>query len=79
MRFLIRALAAGAMILSAAAAAQGYPSRPIRVLLPFAGGTDAVARLLAPKLSAALGQPVLPEQRLGAGGSVAIRRAPRSR
>jgi tripartite-type tricarboxylate transporter receptor subunit TctC len=75
MRFLIRALAAGAMILSAAAAAQGqvYPSRPIRVLLPFAGGTDAVARLLAPKLSAALGQPVLPEQRLGAGGNIAHR------
>src|SRR2546427_8125467 len=48
------------------AAAQSYPSRPIRLLLPFAGGTDAVARLLAFKMSPALGEQVLPEQRLGA-------------
>src|SRR5207245_2749706 len=38
------------------AAAQSYPSRPIRLLLPFAGGTDAVARLLAFKMSPALGR-----------------------
>src|SRR5882672_10515818 len=46
------------------AAAQSYPSRPIHLLLPFAGGTDAVARLLAFKMSPALGEQVLPEQRL---------------
>src|SRR5947209_5982075 len=57
------------------AAAQGYPSRPIRLLLPFAGGTDAVARLLAFKMSPALGEQVLPEQRLGAGGNIAHRAA----
>src|SRR5882672_5822686 len=56
-----------------AAAAQGYPSKPIHLLLPFAGGTDAVARLLALKLSPALGQQVLPEQKLGAGGNIAHR------
>src|SRR5258706_14731413 len=55
------------------AAAQGYPSKPIHLLLPFAGGTDAVARLLAFKLSPALGEQVLPEQRLGAGGNIAHR------
>src|SRR5258707_211380 len=55
------------------AAAQGYPSKPIPLLLPFAGGTDAVARLLAFKLSPALGEQVLPEQRLGAGGNIAHR------
>jgi tripartite-type tricarboxylate transporter receptor subunit TctC len=70
---MIRALAAGLLLLSSAAAAQVYPSKPIRLLLPFAGGTDAVARLLALKLSPALGQPVLPEQRLGAGGNIAHR------
>jgi tripartite-type tricarboxylate transporter receptor subunit TctC len=91
MRSLIRALAAGAMLLSSVAAAQGpstgsepapssskgqaYPSKPIRLLLPFAGGTDAVARLLALKLSPALGVQVLPEQRLGAGGNIAHRAA----
>ena len=57
------------------AAAQGYPSKPIRLLLPFAGGTDAVARLLAFKMSPALGEQVLPEQRLGAGGNIAHRAA----
>jgi len=55
------------------APAQTWPSKPIRLLLPFAGGTDAVARLLALKLSPALGQQVLPEQRLGAGGNIAHR------
>jgi tripartite-type tricarboxylate transporter receptor subunit TctC len=81
MRLSIRALAAGAVLFSSLAAGQApstgsgqaYPSKPIRVILPFAGGTDAVARLLAFKLSPALGQPILPEQRLGAGGNIAHR------
>jgi tripartite-type tricarboxylate transporter receptor subunit TctC len=69
-------LAALALALHVApASAQSYPTRPIRVLLPFAGGTDAVARLLALKLAPALGQQVLPEQRLGAGGNIAHRAA----
>ena len=68
-----RALAAPLVLASSLASAQGYPSRPIHLLLPFAGGTDAVARLLALKLSPALGQQVLPEQRLGAGGNIAHR------
>ena len=67
------ALAAPLVLASSLASAQGYPSRPIHLLLPFAGGTDAVARLLALKLSPALGQQVLPEQRLGAGGNIAHR------
>jgi len=66
-------LAAGLLLAASLAAAQGYPTKPIRLLLPFAGGTDAVARLLAFKLSPALGQQVLPEQRLGAGGNIAHR------
>ena len=73
MRPPIRTLAAALCLASAAAAAQEYPTKPIRVLLPFAGGTDAVARLLAFKLGPALGEQVLPEQRLGAGGNIAHR------
>jgi tripartite-type tricarboxylate transporter receptor subunit TctC len=72
---MVRALL-GALALAASTAViaqQGYPSKPIRLLLPFAGGTDAVARLLALKLSPALGQQVLPEQKLGAGGNIAHR------
>lgn len=72
----IRAAAAALAALAYAcsvAQAQSYPSKPIRLLLPFAGGTDAVARLLASRLSPALGEQVLPEQRLGAGGNIAHR------
>jgi tripartite-type tricarboxylate transporter receptor subunit TctC len=53
------------------ASAQDYPSKPIRVLLPFAGGTDVVARLLSAKMSPAIGQQLVTEPRLGAGGNIA--------
>lgn len=49
------------LLLTAGAVAQGYPARPIRYIVPFppGGGQDLVARALAPRLSEALGQPVL--------------------
>ena len=68
-RGLLCAVLAAALALPAVA--QPYPSKPIRVILPFAGSTDAVARLLALKLAPALGQQVLPDPRLGAGGNIA--------
>jgi len=60
------------------AGAQAYPAKPIRILLPFAGGTDLVGRLIALKLSAALGQQVVPDPRLGAGGNIAHEAAAKS-
>ena len=65
-------LAAWAVAFAASPAiAQNYPAKPIRLLLPFAGGTDVVGRLIALKLSPALGQQVVPDPRLGAGGNIA--------
>jgi len=59
-------------VANAATATPGYPSRPIRwvVTFPAGGGTDIVARTLAPKLSEMLGQPFVVDNRGGASGAI---------
>lgn len=75
MRKALRRLAlAGALIFSAtiSAQAQDYPTKPIRIVVPFApgGAADRVARLLGEKLQARWGQVVTVENRAGAGGNI---------
>ena len=60
------------MFLSAVAFGQAWPSKPIRLMVPFppGGSTDIVARIVAQKLGAQLGQPLVIENRGGAGGTL---------
>ena len=74
-RMLAAVIAAGALLMAAAAPAlaQKYPSRPIRVMLPFAAGSvsDVTLRILADKLGARLGTSIIVENQPRAGGTTA--------
>ncbi|MBT9474240.1 tripartite tricarboxylate transporter substrate binding protein [Polaromonas sp.] len=65
-------LACGLSLVSGAAFAQAYPTRPVKLIVPFAPGgfTDVVARILGQKLSVAMGQQFVVENKAGAGSTI---------
>jgi len=67
-----RWLAAAALLTASAANAQSYPTRPVRIIVPFApgGATDIVTRVVAPKLTDIWGQSIVVDNRGGAAGNI---------
>src|SRR5438874_4267265 len=68
----MRIVAVVILLLTTSAWAQVYPSKPIRIIVPFPAGatTDIIARLVGQRMQESMGQPVLVENRGGAGGSI---------
>jgi len=68
------------LLFPALAFAQGYPSRPVRMIIPFApgGASDFVGRIMQPRLGELLGEPIVVENRAGASGNIGVEAAARS-
>ena len=80
-QFLGLAIAAGVLsVIPRLAMAQAYPSRPITLVVPYppGGPTDTIARLVAERMRASLGQPIVIENVSGGGGTIAVTRVARA-
>src|SRR5215217_2954490 len=79
-RHLLSLTAAGLAAPAVSGAQASWPERPVRLIVPFppGGSTDTIARIFQPKLSEALGKPVVIENRGGASGSVGAIEAARA-
>ncbi len=75
-----RYLLSAALLVSGAVLAQGYPSKPIKFIVPFSAGsaTDIVARTVGDAMGKSMGQPIVIENKLGAGGTIAAALVARS-
>src|SRR3982751_647882 len=76
MRRLLRAL----LLFPILALAQSYPSKPVRMIIPFApgGASDFVGRIMQPKMGELLGQPIVVENKPGAAGNIGAEAAAKS-
>jgi len=79
-RIVARAAGLGALLLAATASAAGYPDKPVTLVVPFAAGgmTDVLARQLGKTMQAELKQPVVVDNRTGAGGIIGAEKVARS-
>jgi tripartite-type tricarboxylate transporter receptor subunit TctC len=77
---MLRSLVAALALLSACAHAQTWPTKPIRLVVPFApgGSSSIVARTLAAEMERGLGQPIVVENKPGGGGNVAMQEVARA-
>jgi tripartite-type tricarboxylate transporter receptor subunit TctC len=69
----VKTIIAGLLLVTGTAFAQSYPSKPVRVMVAFppGGPVDIIARLIGPKMSETLAQPIVVENKVGASGNVA--------
>ena len=69
---LARLILSAAMVITTAAVAQDYPNKPIKIIVPYPAGqaSDTISRIVGERLSKSLGQPVLVDNRPGAGGNI---------
>src|SRR5579859_4706756 len=76
----IRTLLAVLLAAALPAAAQDYPNKPIRIIIPYAagGGNDIIVRVISPEMTKSLGQPLVIENKPGAQGIIAAQAAAKS-
>ena len=79
-RYLVSGIAAAAIVAAAGSQAQSFPSKPIRVIVPFSAGgpTDITVRQISPRLTELLGQPIVVDNRAGANGIIGAELAAKS-
>lgn len=69
-----------ALLLAGSVFAQGYPNKPIKFIVPFTAGsaTDIVARTVGEAMSRSMGHPIVVENKMGAGGTIAAAQVAKS-